>query len=228
MEYSPFFYGYYNGTFSFEFDHVTFDYPLAFFLVMASILFINMAAIIIISVSSMKKHIKRNVVKEDGHLGLIPVVFGSWNFSQTENVETQKSDVVRKILEMLAKLASKHKKEMQSADEKRKLLALRILINLTIIGLFGGLFVSIYYVYNKAPQLVLDNQCTSGGFNFDSIDEEFDINLVLCFAYEYLPSIVVTMANIAGPIMIFYLISYEKYEENTALLLSLGWCIFLR
>jgi hypothetical protein len=228
MEYSPFFYGYYNGTFSFEFDHVTFDYPLAFFLVMASILFINMAAIIIISVSSMKKHIKRNVVKEDGHLGLIPVVFGSWNFSQTENVETQKNDVVRKILEMLAKLASKHKKEMQSADEKRKLLALRILINLTIIGLFGGLFVSIYYVYNKAPQLVLDNQCTSGGFNFDSIDEEFDINLVLCFAYEYLPSIVVTMANIAGPIMIFYLISYEKYEENTALLLSLGWCIFLR
>ena len=228
MEYSPFFYGYYNGTFSFKFDHVTFDYPLAFFLVMASILLINMAAIIIISVSSMKKHIKRNVVKEDGHLGLIPVVFGSWNFSETENVETQKSDVVRKILEMLAKLASKHKKEMQSADEKRKLLALRILINLTIIGLFGGLFFSIYYVYNKAPQLVLDNQCTSGGFNLDSIQEEFDINLVLCFAYEYLPSIVVTMANIAGPIMIFYLISYEKYEENTALLLSLGWCIFLR
>ena len=228
MEYSPFFYGYYNGTFSFEFDHVTFDYPLAFFLVMASILLINMVAIIIISVSSMKKHIKRNVVKEDGHIGLIPVMFGSWNFSQTENVETQKSDVVRKILEMLAKLAKKHKKEMMSADEKRKLLALRILINLTIIGLFGGLFYSIFYVYKKAPQLVSENQCTSGGFNLDSIEEEFNINLVLCFAYEYLPSIVVTMANIVGPIMIFYLISYEKYEENTALLLSLGWCIFLR
>ena len=66
MEYSVFFYGYYNGTFEFQFDHVTFDYPLAYFLVMTSILLLNMAAIIIVSVSSMKKHIQRNVVKSQG------------------------------------------------------------------------------------------------------------------------------------------------------------------
>ena len=228
MEYSVFFYGYYNGTFEFEFDHVTFDYPLAYFLVMTSILLLNMAAIIIVSVSSMKKHIQRNVVKEDGHyLGLIPVIFGSWNFSETENVETQKDDVVRKILEMLAKLANKHKKEMMTADEKRKLVTLRIFINLTIIGLFAGLFFAIYKVYNEAPDWALNNQCQSAGFD-DLTNGEISFNIVKCFGFQYLPSIVVTMANIVGPIMIFYLISYEKYEENTALLLSLGWCIFLR
>ena len=230
MEYSVFFYGYYNGTFSFEFEHVTFDYPLAFFLVMASILLINMAVIIITSVSSMKKHIQRNIVKEDHdiNLGLIPVVFGSWNFSETENVEIQKTDAVRKIIETLSKLERKRNKEMQSADERRKLLALRILINLTIIGLFIGLFISIFIIYQKAPEWALNDQCQAGGFNFDNIEDEFSFDFVKCFWFEYLPSIVVTMANIAGPMMIFYLISYEKYEENTALLLSLGWCIFLR
>ena len=176
----------------------------------------------------MKKHIQRNVVKEDGHyLGLIPVIFGSWNFSETENVETQKNDVVRKILEMLSKLASKRNKEMQSADEKRKLVALRIFINLTIIGLFAGLFFAIYKVYNEAPDWALNNQCQSAGFD-DVVNGEISFDIVKCFGFQYLPSIVVTMANIVGPIMIFYLISYEKYEENTALLLSLGWCIFLR
>ena len=84
MEYSVFFYGYYNGTFVFEFDNLTFDYPLSFFLVMASIFLVNMAVIIIMSVSSMKKHIQRNINKENGqHSGLFPVVFGSWDFNIT-------------------------------------------------------------------------------------------------------------------------------------------------
>ena len=99
---------------------------------------------------------------------------------------------------------------------------------MTIIGLFIGLFISIFIIYQKAPEWALNEQCQTGGFNLDNIEDQFSFDFVKCFWFEYLPSIVVTMANIAGPMMIFYLISYEKYEENTALLLSLGWCIFLR
>ena len=125
-------------------------------------------------------------------------------------------------------IKSSNWKPPQSANERRKLLALRILINLTIIGLFIGLFISIFIIYQKAPEWALNDQCQVGGFNLDNIEDQFSFDFVKCFWFEYLPSIVVTLANIAGPMMIFYLISYEKYEENTALLLSLGWCIFLR
>ena len=90
-----------------------------------------------------------------------------------------------------------------------------------------GLFYSIYYVYTSAPELVREQNCKTVT-NFDELNDIVDVNNIKCLVLEYLPSIVVTVANSVGPFLIFTLIGYEKYKANTTLLLSLAWCIFLR
>ena len=75
-------------------------------------------------------------------------------------------------------------------------------------------------------------RCQSENF-LNDVGEDFDfdkvnVDAIKCLAFEYLPSIVVTLANLLGPMLIFTLIGYEKYKANKTLLLSLAWCIFLR
>ena len=47
MEYSPLFYGYYNGTYEFDFVYGSYAFPLAYFLVMFAIFLINMGTVMI-------------------------------------------------------------------------------------------------------------------------------------------------------------------------------------
>ena len=48
------FYGYYSGTFKFEFGGVTFDFPSSFFFVMLSILLVNMLAVMLKAAQAVK------------------------------------------------------------------------------------------------------------------------------------------------------------------------------
>ena len=52
MEATPMFYGYYDGTYTFEFEGVSFDFPLAFFLVILVIMMVNLLLIVISSAKS--------------------------------------------------------------------------------------------------------------------------------------------------------------------------------
>ena len=52
MEGTPMFYGYYDGTYQFEFNDVIFDFPLAFFLVILVIMMVNLVIIVISSAKS--------------------------------------------------------------------------------------------------------------------------------------------------------------------------------
>ena len=79
MEYSYLFYGYYKGTFEFKFNKVTFDFPLAYFLVIFSIFLLNLSVVVFSSASNIKARIERSIDSESGFIGMFPMVFGSWD-----------------------------------------------------------------------------------------------------------------------------------------------------
>ena len=83
MEKSFLFYGHYQGTFTFEFQNMRFDFPLIYFLVMTAIFVLNMTVIVISSASSVKKQIQRSIEYEDGRLGIFPVIYSSWDWNIT-------------------------------------------------------------------------------------------------------------------------------------------------
>ncbi len=60
MESSPFFYGYYSGTYKFTFDNdwVAYDFPLAYFLVMLAVFVVNLVAVVYSSAKSFGAHLK--------------------------------------------------------------------------------------------------------------------------------------------------------------------------
>jgi hypothetical protein len=55
MEFSPMFYGFYDGTFVFDIKGVQFDFPLAFLLVMMTIMIVNLVVIVVSSAKSFYK-----------------------------------------------------------------------------------------------------------------------------------------------------------------------------
>ena len=79
MESIPMFYGYYKGTYVFEFKNIKFDFPLAYFLVMVVIFLLNLCTVVFSSASSIKARIERSIDSESGFLGMFPMVFGSWD-----------------------------------------------------------------------------------------------------------------------------------------------------
>lgn len=83
MENSYLFYGHYQGTFSFEFNNFLFDFPLIYFLTLTFIFLMNLTVIVVISRTSIKNQIEDSLAKEDGRLGLFPIIFGSWDYSIT-------------------------------------------------------------------------------------------------------------------------------------------------
>ena len=79
MESTPLFYGAYNGTFIFIYDNITFDFPLAYFLVILAIFFISLAWLVITSRKSIKGYILNKIEIEDGDWTIFPIVFGGWD-----------------------------------------------------------------------------------------------------------------------------------------------------
>ena len=79
MENSYLFYGYYKGTYDFTFNSVTFDFPLAYFLVIFSIFLLNLSVVVFSSASNIKARIERSIDSESGFIGMFPMVFGSWD-----------------------------------------------------------------------------------------------------------------------------------------------------
>ena len=227
MESSYFFYGHYSGTYTFTFENGgTFDFPLFYFLVIAFIFATNLIFIVVSSSQSVKQQIQRNIDRENGQLGLFPIIFGSWDFniSMDNSIIIHQSDIFGKIQLTLSYLQRKKDLSLQSVEEKRKLLATRIFINVLILTILGLLFWLISFVTaTLTPNLKNNSTCQDDiSLNIESIDS------FKCFALDYLPSITVTASNLMVPFFFGYLINFEKYEANTRLWLNLARCIFLR
>ena len=126
----------------------------------------------------------------------------------------------------MSNLNRKQRRSQLSVGAKRKLMAIRVLINTLILGMLSGIGILIFWVTSvKAPELLTNEKCAHT--NFEGIGS-IDSTTIKCLMIEYLPSIVVTVANLTIPFFFTVIIEYEKYEANTKLSLNLARCIFLR
>ena len=92
------FYGYFSGTYSFEFHSVVYEFPLAYFLVMLTIFVINLMFVI----SSFSK-IAESETSELSQAPLSELIFGAWDFSTNEEdmAEVLRLDITGKFQEWL-------------------------------------------------------------------------------------------------------------------------------
>ena len=80
MENTAVFYGYYTGTFVFEFvGGMKFDFPMSYFLVIFFVYLVNLCWVVFTSTKSTKDAIQKSIELEDGNLGLFKIVFGGWD-----------------------------------------------------------------------------------------------------------------------------------------------------
>ncbi len=109
MEYSPFYYGYYSGTFQFEFGTggATFDFPLAYFLVMLAVFLVNLVAVVYSSAKSFGAHLK---TVDKSRAVFSNMVFGFWDYrvSTADGVKTQHEEA-----------ATSYKVILESKERKR-------------------------------------------------------------------------------------------------------------
>ena len=69
------FYGDYDGTYAFDLNGVTFDYPLSYFLTIFSVFVVNLVAIVVFSAP------RRNATHVDSGGSLFNnLIFGNWDF----------------------------------------------------------------------------------------------------------------------------------------------------
>ena len=92
----PVFYGYYSGTYSFQFHNVVYEFPLAYFLVMFTIFFVNLLYVI----SSFSK-IAESETSELSQAPLSELIFGAWDYSTNEEdmADVLKLDITGTLLE---------------------------------------------------------------------------------------------------------------------------------
>lgn len=90
MEISPLFFGYYSGTYAFELNNVTYEFPLAYFLVMFAIFVVNLVFV----VRSFAKAFDTETL-ELSQAPLSELIFGSWDYSTNEEnmADIIKSDI---------------------------------------------------------------------------------------------------------------------------------------
>ena len=94
----PVYYGYYSGTYSFQFHNVVYEFPLAYFLVMFAIFFVNLLYVI----SSFSK-IAESETLELSQAPLSELIFGAWDYStnEVEMAEVLKLDITGKFQDCL-------------------------------------------------------------------------------------------------------------------------------
>ena len=76
---SPMFYGYYSGTYSFDFNDITYKFPLAYFLVMFVIFFVNLGFLV--------RTFSKFAETESSELSQAPLselIYSAWDYRTNE------------------------------------------------------------------------------------------------------------------------------------------------
>ncbi|KAM4765300.1 transmembrane channel-like protein 7 isoform 1-T1 [Cyanocitta cristata] len=142
-------------------------------------------------------------------------VFAGWDFCITDpNAAWLKHRSLQYELQTdLQEEKLKQKIAERTTKEKLRIYSLRIFINIIVIAILSGCFYSIYRV------TVFSQESSNDTDNENSL-----VNLLV----QYLPSIVITLANFIGPLIFSFLIRFEDYTPAFEIRLTLMRCVFVR
>ncbi|NXN56147.1 TMC7 protein, partial [Rynchops niger] len=211
LEVTVLFYGYY--TIDAEWISIQkYNLPLAYLLATFGYLALSLVWIIKRSVGGFKQNLVHN---KDPFQSYCNKVFAGWDFCITDpNAARLKHRSLQYELQTdLEEERLKRKIADRTTKEKLRIYSLRIFINIIVIAVLSGCFYSIY----RATVFSQENSNDVSNMNFQA-------NLLV----QYLPSMVITLANFIAPQIFSFLIRFEDYSPAFEIRLTLMRCVFVR
>ncbi|NXI72409.1 TMC7 protein, partial [Anseranas semipalmata] len=222
LEVTSLFYGYYTIDAALL-SILTYNLPLAYLLTTFAYLALSFLWIIKRSASGFKQSL---VHDEDQFQSYCNKVFAGWDFCITDlNAAWLKHRSLQYELQTdLEEERLKRKIADRTMKEKLRIYSLRIFLNIIVIAVLSGCFYSIY----RATLFSQENSSVSirREIRIDSVGSGMDFmaNLLV----QYLPSIVITLANFIAPQIFSILIRFEDYSPAFEIRLTLMRCVFVR
>uniref|UniRef100_UPI00358E80F0 transmembrane channel-like protein 7 isoform X2 n=1 Tax=Myxine glutinosa TaxID=7769 RepID=UPI00358E80F0 len=209
------FYGYYETGAVRLTKHFLYNIPIAYLLGTTGCLLLSLILIIVRSAESFKY----SLVKDDHRFySYSNKVFSGWDFRITSDsmaVMNHHLSMFRELRTDLEEDKRKEHIERRSRREWVKIYFLRALINVLVLLLLAGSFYCVY-ITTKFQSEMQNTPASSQRY--------FVLNLII----EYLPSIVITVANFFIPLIFAAIIVHEKYTPAFELNLNLTRSVFLR
>uniref|UniRef100_A0A8C9XQ89 Transmembrane channel-like protein n=1 Tax=Sander lucioperca TaxID=283035 RepID=A0A8C9XQ89_SANLU len=211
LERTYLFYGYYKVD-KIHFPKTTYNLPLAYLLVTIAYLFLSLIWIVKRSATGFKRNL---IQDEDRFQSFCNKIFAGWDFCITnENaVRLKRSSLLYELRTDLEEERIKQKIADRTRKERCRIYLIRLILNLFVIGVLAACFYSIYAATIFSQKVQMDN-----------IKENFIVDLI----YEYLPSIVITLANFITPLLFSVIINYEDYSPAFEIRFTLMRCVFMR
>ncbi|XP_016114940.1 transmembrane channel-like protein 7 [Sinocyclocheilus grahami] len=210
LEHTYLFYGYYK----LEFIHSRFTYnlPLAYLLATVSYLLLSLVWIVKRSAAGFKRKL---IQDEDRFQSFCNKVFAGWDFCITNENATRlkRSSLLYELKMDLEEERIKHKMANRTRGERCRIYALRAALNLFVMAVLVACFYCIYVATVFSQQKQAEDQKS---------------NFLLELVVEYLPSIVITLANFITPLIFNLIIAFEDYSPAFEIRFTLMRCVFMR
>ncbi|XP_069839856.1 transmembrane channel-like protein 7 [Dendropsophus ebraccatus] len=212
LEITYLFYGFYT------IDSVTvynFNYSLPLAYVMVTIVYLLLSIFWI--VKRAVEGFKRSLVHdEDRFQSFCNKIFAGWDFCIKDQyyARLKHSSLLHELQTDLAEERLRNRKQKRTQRETIKIYVLRIFLNIIVLTVLSCCFYAIYVatVYSQENSNAMSTQ----------IDDR--LNLLV----EYLPSIVITIANFITPIIFEIIVRYEDYSPAFEIRFTLIRCVFVR
>nr|XP_006006996.1 PREDICTED: transmembrane channel-like protein 7 isoform X1 [Latimeria chalumnae] len=212
LERTYLFYGYYKLD-AVQFVDFKYNVPLAYLMVTIAYLFISLVWIVRRSVLGFKSSL---VHDEDRFQTYCNKIFAGWDFCITdpETARLKHNSLHQELKTDLEEERIRKRIAARTKGEKIRIYLIRFLINSVVLSLLVGCFYCVY----KAT--IYSQEYIRSGVH--------STYFLLDLATEYLPSLVITFANVLTPPLFDIIIQFEDYSPAFEIRLTLMRSVFLR
>ncbi|KAJ7313988.1 hypothetical protein JRQ81_005846 [Phrynocephalus forsythii] len=214
IEQTYLFYGYYKNS-AVNFVGFSYNIPLAYLLTAFFYLLFCLSLIVRRSVYCLK----RSLVSEDASLGSYSnKVFAGWDFGlmQQKMVQLRHKSIRYELRMDLEEAALRKHQAEQTTGQRVCLYTFRGLLNILVLTLLGGAFYCIYRATDYSQWLL--------GNSDSPVKGQYFLELLVA----YLPSAVITTANLIVPLIFEVIVRQEKYPLSFEIKITLIRNVFLR
>ncbi|NXA88001.1 TMC7 protein, partial [Melanocharis versteri] len=213
LEVTSLFYGYYTVD-AVWISIMRYNLPLAYLLTTFAYLALSFLWITKRSAEGFKHNLVHDA---DPFQSYCNKVFAGWDFCITDPnaARLKHRSLLYELQTDLQEEKLKQKIAERTTKEKLRICSLRIFINIIVIAILSGCFYSIYRI------TVFSQENSNVSIRNDT---RTDVNLLV----QYLPSMVITLANFLAPLIFSFLIKFEDYTPAFEIKLTLMRCVFVR
>ncbi|XP_017272464.1 transmembrane channel-like protein 7 [Kryptolebias marmoratus] len=211
MERTYLFYGFYNMD-KIHFPHFTYNLSLAYLLTTVAYLLFSLIWIVKRSATGFKRSLVQN---EDCFQSFCNKIFAGWDFCITNKTtaKLKKSIMLNELRIDLEEERVRQKIAERSRTERLRIYFIRFVLNVFVIGVLAACFYSIYLATSLSQDAEMNKK---------------KVNFLMDLITEYLPSIVITLANFITPVLFSFIINFEDYSPSFEIRFTLMRCVFMR